>query len=218
MKAQIFFSPDTEKGSGSSEPVKRLAGRYGIPEKDVEALLYGSRAPKSKASGSDMKVKPMAEEFRPNFSVPPPRERGWSPLNVISAIVGIMGILALVIILVAVVKRHDFDHHMMGGMPPPPMMVPPNPPHQAMQDTSAAQKGLTMTDKPDDVPPPAETNEMAKETPKKKHSSASRAPSGFNTTNSMEAQEHLAELRADGNSKAKIQQRTKNGITVYKVK
>ena len=77
MKPQIIFSPDTESGS-ASEPVKRLATRYGIPEKDVEALLYGSRAPKGEALGFDINDKSMAEDFRPGYGKPP-RQSWWSP-------------------------------------------------------------------------------------------------------------------------------------------
>ena len=219
MKQQIIFSPDTEKGSGSTEPVKRLANRYGIPEKDVEALLYGSRAPKSEASGSDTKGKPMADDFRPNYPVQPPRERGWSPVNVLSAIVGILGILALTIILVNVLRRPRFDH-MSGFMMPPPRMEPQNAPHPAMMDTtSSTPKETSSNDKPDDIPPPASSNAIdSKAAPVKHHSTASHHSAGFSTTNSMEAQEHLAEMRADGNTKARIHSSSKNGVTIYNVK
>ncbi len=220
MKPQIFYSPDTEKSSGTSEPVKRLAGRYGIPEKEVEALLYGSRAPKSEASGSDTKGKPMADDFRPNYTIEQPRrERGWSPVNVLSAIVGILGIMALAIILISVLRRHDMNH-MAGRMPPPPPVSAANQPHPATIDSSSqAPKESAINDKQDDVPPPAETNEIAAK-PSAKHHSSTRphASAGFTTTNSMEAQEHLAELRADGNSKAKIHSSSKNGVTIYNVK
>ncbi len=217
MESQIIFSADTEKSSGSSEPVKRLATRYGIPEKDVEALLYGSRAPKSEASGSDRKGKPMADEYRPNFSVPSPHERGWTPLNVLSTIVGILGIMALTIILISILKRHEFNPHMAGGIPPP-MVTPQNSPPPAMPDTSAP-KETSMKEKSDDVPPPAEPNELEAKPAQKKHRSiTTHTSAGFTTTNSLEAQEHLAELRADGNSKAKIHQSSKNGMTVYNVK
>jgi hypothetical protein len=218
VKPQIFFSADAEKGSGSSEPVKRLAGRYGIPEKDVEALLYGSRAPKSEASGFDRKGKPMADEFRPNISIPPPKERGWSPINVLSAIVGILGIMALTIILIAVLKRHEFNH--MAERMQLPHMEAPNPPPPAIQDTSSASsKGTVMNEKQDDVPPPSEPNVIeAKPTQKKHHNVEAHSSQGFTTTNSIEAQERLAELRADGNSKAKIHLKSKNGMTIYSVK
>jgi hypothetical protein len=40
----------------------------------------------------------------------------------------------------------------------------------------------------------------------------------LSTTSSFSAQEKLAELKADGNNKAKIQRVTKNGVTLYQVK
>jgi hypothetical protein len=219
IQQHIFFSPDAETGSSSSEPVKRLSSRYGIPEKDVEALLYGSRAPKREASGSDTKGKLMADEFRPTYNIQPPRERGWSPVTVLSVIVGILGIMALTIILIAVLHRPHFEHfdHMGGGIPPPPQMNAPNPPHPAMIDTASSPKEAGMTEKQDEVPPPAQSNEIIKKSPKKHHASSSHS-SGFTTSNSMEAQEHLAEMRADGNTKAKIHGSSKNGVTIYNVK
>lgn len=217
MKQQILYSPDSEKSQGSSEPVKRLANRYNIPEKDVEALLYGSRAPKSEALGSDIKGKSMADEFRSNYSTPP-RQNGWSPINVLSAIVGVLGILALTIILVGVIQRNHFYHMADGMMHPPPPMIAPNPPHPVLQDTTVP-RGMGMNDKPDDIPQPATTNEITTKPAPKAHShSIRRSSNGFSTSNSVEAQEHLAEMRADGNTKAKIHGGTKNGVTIYTVK
>ncbi len=222
MKPQIVFSPDSGSGSGS-EPVKRLAERYGIPEKDVEALLYGSRAPKGEALGFDINEKSMAEDFRPGYGTPPPRQSWWSPLNVLSVIVGVLGIMALTIILISVLQRGRNNFHQFGNtMPPPPMIMPHNAPYPAQADTaSAPARNMGMNDKQDDVPSPSSRNEIeAKPTPKRHHASAARHSSGggFSTSNSIEAQERLAEMRADGNSKAKIREKTKNGVTTYNVK
>lgn len=218
MKQQIIFSPDAEHGSDSSEPVKRLAQRYNIPEKDVEALLYGSRTPKSEAWGSDTKGKPMPEEFRPVYQIPPPQQpSGWSAVNVLSAIVGVLGILALTIILIAVLKRHDFSHH-PADMPPPPPMTAPERLHAEIQDSSKKDE-TSINNKQDDIPAPATKNEMENKSASKPHYRIIRQSSpGFATTNSLEAQEHLAELRADGNSRARIRQSKRNGLTVYNVK
>jgi len=222
VKQVILLSPDTESSS-SGEPVKRLATRYGIPEKDVEALLYGSRAPKAEALGFDIKDKTMPEDFRPDYGTPSPRRSWWSPLNVLSVIVGILGIMALSIILIRVIQDGRHNYHEFGNMmPPPPMIMHPNAPHPAMPDTSLAIPRATgMNEKQDDVPPPASVNEIEKTPAPKKHRSASIRHSsggGFTTSNSIEAQERLAEMRADGNSKAKIHEKTKNGVTTYNVK
>ncbi|MEP7235248.1 MAG: hypothetical protein ABI778_08130 [Ignavibacteriota bacterium] len=212
-----LFSPDAEGGSPKSEPVKRLANRYGIPERDVEALLYGSRAPKSEPSGSDTKENTMAEDFRPNFTIEPPRQRGWSPVNVLSAIVGILGIMALAIILISVLNRHHFEHY-GGMMPPPPHAMPmPEQPHPPVSEPASIPKDSSLGQRSDEVPPPAATNEIASR-PAAKHRSSGRSSTGFTTSNSMEAQERLAEMRADGNNKAKIRGSSKNGVTIYTVK
>lgn len=223
MKTHIYYSPDAMGNSETTEPVKRLANRYNIPEKDVEALLYGSRAPKGVALGSHNKGKSMADEFRSNYNAPAPQS-GWSPVNVLSAIVGVLGILALAIILIHVLQRNKFNHTEGGMMSTPPSTTASNPPHPAIQDTTAA-KSTSVNEKPDGVPSPATTNEIdTKPAPKLKqralrHSSTfSSSSSGFSTSNNLEAQERLAEMRADGNTKARIRGRSKNGVTIYSVR
>lgn len=221
MKPHILLSPADKEGSGSNDPVKRLAARYNIPEKDVEALLYGSRAPKGEPQGSSIKETPMPEDFRPNFSAPPPRgDRGWSPVNILSLVVGILGVMALTIILIVVLRNdgrreHEMmmrEHMMHMG---PPMMRPPI---QA-PDTAVKKPGLSENTTPEEnAPPPASENEMAKAKPAAKHHSSPSHSSGYVTTNSLEAQEHLAEMRAEGNMKAKIRQSAKNGMTIYTVR
>jgi hypothetical protein len=222
MKHQILFSPDTEKGS--SEPVKRLAEKYNIPEKDVEALLYGSRAPKVSTEGSSNKDKPMPEDFRPNYAPPPTRQSGWSPLTILSLVVGILGILALTIVLVAVIghnnrQNHDFVmHNRMMGIPPP--IIPGQQQQPPMVDTTSKNEKPIINQPNEEVPPPSLRNEFERNrsTPKRSHSTVKHSSSGFITSNSLEAQERLAELRADGNSKARIRQMKKNGVTLYNVK
>jgi hypothetical protein len=220
MKPHLLLSPADKEGSGSNDPVKRLATRYNIPEKDVEALLYGSRAPKGEQEGSSIKDKPMPEDFRPNYSTPPPRgDRGWSPVNILSLVVGILGVLALTIILIAVIHndgRHEREimmrQHMMNMMPPPLMRQPPAP------DTTK-KSGISENTIPDEsTPPPASENEMAKTKPASKSHHTAHSSSGYVTTNSLEAQEHLAEMRAEGNMKARVRQSAKNGMTIYTVK
>lgn len=161
----------------------------------------------------------MADEFRSNYGAPQ-KQSGWSPVNVLSAIVGVLGIMALTIILISVIHRNNF-YHMGAGMPPPPMMTP-NPPRPAMLDSSSSaprKEGTAMTDRQDDAQKPSVTNEAGSNPDAKPHYRIIRhASPGFSTSNSVEAQERLAEMRADGNSKAKIRQKTKNGITIYSVK
>jgi hypothetical protein len=217
VKQQILFSPNTAEGSGTSETVKRLAARYNIPEKDVEALLYGSQAPKSEAFGSDIKGKIMADEFRPGYEAPPPRHSGWSPVNILSLIVGILGIMSLSIILIHVLRdqKHDYNH--IAGTPPPPTTAPNAPPAPVQDSTYPRKDSSAFSEKPDEIPPTEIQNEAAKPAPVKHHRTAIHS-SGFTTPNSMEAQEHLAELRAEGNTRAKIRQSLKNGVTVYSIR
>jgi hypothetical protein len=213
MKPHIHFSPDEPESKGSNEPVKRLSERYNIPEKDVEALLYGSRAPKLEVSGST-KEKSMPQD--PNYG-PPQKQSGWSTANILSLIVGILGIMALTIILVQVIHngRHEFPHYGMNIPPPPPIMPAPNPP-QPMPDTSKNPNPATNHQQQETAPPASQNEPESK--PAKIHRSAPHTSGGFMTSNSIEAQEHLAELRAEGNTKAKIRQMKKNGVTIYSVK
>ncbi|MDP4229589.1 MAG: hypothetical protein Q8916_04190 [Bacteroidota bacterium] len=158
----------------------------------------------------------MADEFRSNYGAPQ-KQSGWSPVNVLSLVVGILGVMALTIILIAVLRRPNF-HHMSDGMPhpPPPMMMTPNQPPQRGGMDSSRRETPSMNENQGTVPPPATMNEMERPSPKPRRHTSSRS-SAFTTSNSVEAQEHLAEMRADGNTKARIRMKTKNGVTIYSV-
>ena len=225
MKEQILLSPEGDKGSGNGETVRRLAERYGIPERDVEALLYGSRAPKSEAMGSDMKEKSMAEDFRPGYrGMSPQRDTGWSPLNVLSAILGILGIVAIIAMVMMFAmrnRREDFEGNRIPGTSTPMMATKPN--SVGIKDSACCtpkKEAAAMNTVPDDdsMQGMSEETSNPKPSPKKHKAAHHHSASGFTTPNSIEAQEHLAEMRAEGNSKARIRQSTKNGITVYSVK
>ncbi|MEI8134350.1 MAG: hypothetical protein WCH46_04620 [bacterium] len=220
MKPHLLMAADDSGSAKSDEPVQRLASRYNIPEKDVAALLYGSGAPKVATEGSSIKGNTMADDFRAGYGAPQMRDRGWTPMTVLSLVVGILGIMALAVLLVAIL-RHDgsneremmMRHHMMGMMPPP-MMRPPhgNDTAMGMRPPHSGNPAAV-----ENEPAPSAQNEVDGPAPKvtKKHSA--RSTSGFTTSNNLEAEEHLAELRSEGNTKARIHESTKNGVTIYSV-
>jgi hypothetical protein len=212
VKPQIHFSPDASDSPGSGEPVKRLSERYNIPEKDVEALLYGSRAPKGELGGSSTKDKTMPEIHNTNYGP----NRGWSPLTVISLVLGILGIMALSIILFHMLhhERHEFPPRFGGNMPPQMMPAPyPQPqPTDTVRTPSPA-----MNQAPEEPRPEVRYPYSENPAPRKTHR-PSTTSSGFSTSNSIEAQEKLAEMRADGNTKARIRSTKRNGVTIYNVR
>lgn len=85
----------------------------------------------------------------------------------------------------------------------------------AMKDTVAVPVPTAVTS-----PTPSKPN--ANRTRSRSRASASASSSSRNvalsTTSSFAAQERLAELKADGNTRARIQRVTKNGVTLYQVR
>jgi hypothetical protein len=103
------------------------------------------------------------------------------------------------------------------------------PPPTATIDTVVVADTITTKDTVA-VPLPAATEEpksapapkpAVRKTPARKAASSAASSArnvALSTTSSFAAQEKLAELKADGNTRAKIQRVTKNGVTVYQVR
>jgi hypothetical protein len=91
-----------------------------------------------------------------------------------------------------------------------------------MPKDSCCQPSAAPAEKPTTEEAPAEEPKTEKPAAKKsttrKPKAAASSSSAFRTSNSMEAEEKLAEMRADGRSNAKIKTIKKNGVTLYEVK
>ncbi|HET9135811.1 MAG TPA: hypothetical protein VFO76_04175 [Candidatus Kapabacteria bacterium] len=199
---RIQYAPDER--SGSNDASKRLAERFGIPEEEVKKLI----TPKPNEPAPLPKIEPIMKQNRDTRS-------GWNAISTLGALLGIVGILSLIVVIMMLMNHHH-ERMIVEHIPPPPVLPTPAP---APAPPAAAPM-------PDSCCTPAQaqaTEEPKPETqaaPKHKVSrrSGTSKTSAYKTSNSMEAEERLAELRAEGNSKAKITTTKKNGVLMFEVK
>jgi cytoskeletal protein RodZ len=200
---RIQYAPDER--SGSNDASKRLAERFGIPEEEVKKLL----TPKSNEPAPLPKIEPIImNQNRDTRS-------GWNAISTLGALLGIVGILSLIVVIMMMMNHHH-ERMMVEHIPPPPSAVLPTPapapPAAAtMPDSCCTPSSAQTTEE-------SKTEEPKPQTPAKPKRKVSRQSSAYKTSNSMEAEERLAELRAEGNSKAKITTTKKNGVLMFEVK
>lgn len=213
---RVLFDADERSGGAS----KRLSERYGIPQDEVKKLLYGANAPTPTASdvlSNDSGGTPMPITEKNNR---------WNPVSILGALLGVIGVLSLIVAIIVLQRNgpelpwefhHTMPHDMVQSMPPEAVMPAPEAPKT--MDSCCMKPNETSTSQSNTEAPVNDEAEAPKPVTKKTHHSMHhQTPKGFATSNSMEAEEHLAELRAEGNSKAQIRSSTKNGVTTYSVR
>jgi hypothetical protein len=194
-----------DERSGSAG--KRLSDRFGIPEREVNDLLYGRQQ-----QAADTNPLPKGELRMPT---PTPDSHRWGPASVLGALLGIAGILSLVTLMMVIFHHHrEMDRADRVYMPPPVMQPPP----EALPQPSPGSPAIVPSPNPQASEPSSPSVDQGKDvqtTPKKKVHHQSK---GYSTTSNMDAEEHLAELRADGNKHAQIRSSKKNGVITYDVR
>lgn len=185
-------------------PVERVSSRYGIPKGEIEAFIEGKPLDKSEPHPLTMGVlmdKQQTDVYMHD------EKQSWSPIAVLGAILGVIGILSLIVLLVFIMrtpKKPELATVRQEIATPAPIAEPTKPIVPPV-DTIVPVPVEPLVQPSPDKPTVA---------PKKKQVSSR---SYLTTTNSLEAEEKLAELRAEGNRKAKINISSKNGVTTYKV-
>ncbi len=206
------FLNSTDSNTPQGDASKRLSDRFGIPEHEVKKLLYGEQ----------VRPNPTVSQGVPTM-IPATRDRSsWNTISILGALLGVVGILSLVVLMIFLMRHNRPGAGPFGGEfgmnQPPPIMrseVPHEPmPPAAMPDSCCKKENPPTT--ADTPPEPEAQTQQAK--PQHKAIHKSKPSKGFVTSNSMEAEERLAELKADGNSKAKISSRKKDGVLMYEVK
>lgn len=187
-------------------PVERVSNRYGIPKQEVEALIAGkplvNREPHPLTMGTLMNKKQEIDTTMHNQKQP------WSPIAVLGAILGVISILSLIVLLVFIMrspKRSD-QFPVSIGVSASDSVSPVN--------TPLSDENVTTPIAPVET---QKNDEKTATTKPKPHKKQTQPRTYLTTTNSLEAEEKLAELRAEGNRKAKINISSKNGVTTYKV-
>ncbi|MBS1902338.1 MAG: hypothetical protein JSS75_01380 [Bacteroidetes bacterium] len=206
-----------ERSGGAS---KRLSERYGIPESEVQNLLYGTQS----ASAPNIPLPSVKGE--PAMPTAVERNSRWNPVSILGALLGVVGVLSLVVVIMMLQRDRmpELPATTMHHLQMPPEMPPQAPPPAPESGMAAAAPKIDSCCMPSSPKTTEETsaNEPSSEkpstTPKKRRTVSHPRSTGYSTTNSMEAEEHLAELRAEGNAKAKISSSTKNGVTTYTVR
>ncbi|HYM20780.1 MAG TPA: hypothetical protein VEW28_07245 [Candidatus Kapabacteria bacterium] len=215
---------DEKSGSAS----KRLSERFGIPEQEVNDLLYG-------------RVKDAASQSLPKgelrMPMPERESNRWNPLSIVAALLGVVGILSLITLMMVVWHHHRSEMQFSNRDGSSELMQNSSPQSGVTQPDQSSMENIPNRNSPGPVIPmdsssmnPDSTNSASVNSPSANNgnssSEANSAPKktvhhvvrGYHTTSDMDAEEHLAELRADGNTHAKIRSFKKGGVTTYVVR
>lgn len=186
----------TEEGHQRSETAQKISERYGVPKEEVDAIITNRPiqpgAPHPMTMGSLMKD----SHTSTGSYMTQPHSR-WSPAAIVGIVLGILGILAIATLLVYILREPRKVEVVM--QEPPAEVIPPEP------DTVFIEPIAEPAPEPAPAPKPAVRRRTAP------------APV-LSTSNSLEAEERLAELKAAGNSKARITRVTRGGTTIYQVR
>lgn len=194
-----------------SETALRISERYGVPPEEVDAVI--TDRPLDPAEPHPMTIGALLKDTyqRKASDMAQPQSR-WTPASIVGITLGILGILAIATLLVFLLQWNK---------------EPRKEKHAKHKDTTAMLEEVTAAPpRLDSLTPPQEplatTNEQVSEpasSPKPATRSRRSAPSPvLSTSNSLEAEERLAELRAAGNAKARITRVSKGGTTIYQVR
>lgn len=184
------------------ETIARIAERYGIPPEEVKAVITD----RSVVSGNPhpMTLGTLMSDNEQTKGSSMAQSSRWTPASVLLALLGILGTLAL-IALVIFLLRLDLGPRtekevvtIRDTVALPPPVLPDRP-----ADTTAVLSEA--------LPPPEPVQR-----PVVRRRRAARPV--LTTSNSIEAEERLAELRAEGNAKAKIRRVARGGTTIYEVR
>lgn len=198
----------SEEDNGPKSPVGRISEKYGIPPEDVEALLGGKPVSASEPHPLTMGALMKGNLNKAKNAMNENERNSWSPVAVLGAILGIAGILSLIVLLVFITRWGHHGQQKIALRDTVVMQVPPPPMPPPQIDTAMTASPRQM--EPQTLP------EAEKKPVAASHKNVHKPY--LSTSSSIEAEERLAELRAEGNRKAKIVRRTHGGITFFDVK
>jgi outer membrane biosynthesis protein TonB len=199
---------DREDLSNDPPPLERLSARYGVPKETFDALLRGSELDLKNAHPLTMAALEQTAGHQSNNRMNN-RQTTWSPVAVLGVILGVVGILSLAV-LFAFIMRMNQPQPPVIPVQEAPTAAAPMPVPAPIPDTLTAehQPEEIIPVEPKEMPPPTAAKPKSKPKPK----------IYLHTSDGLEAQEKLAELRSEGNKKAKIITSEKNGVTFYTVR
>ena len=188
-------------------PVERVSNRYGIPKSEVEALIAGK--PLGKTVPHPLTMGALMDKQQTDLHMHDEKQ-SWSPIAVLGAILGVIGILSLIVLLVFIMRTPKKSEPILAKQE----IATPAPATEPVEAKPVFLPIDTVAPVPVEPLSSEPVSDKPKATPKRKQVSSR---SYLTTTNSLEAEEKLPELRAEGNRKAKINISSRNGVTTYKV-
>jgi hypothetical protein len=189
-----------EESHTSSETAVAISERYGVPPQEVDAIIMDRPVqhgtPHPMTLGALMNDTDKSKGSRMTQS-----QSRWNPAAVVGTVLGILGTLAIVTLLIFIL-RWDKE-------PSKAEVV-------TVKDTvfvavpSSLDTLPTIQDSDVEPAPLTTTKPIARR--------RTGAAPVLSTSNSLEAEERLAELKAAGNSKARIVRVNRRGTTLYQVR
>lgn len=212
--AKALYRPDGAEAGNSGSVANRISERYGIPPEEVEALLVGKK-PIPSGEPHPMTMGAVMKKEQPRELMTSQNNK-WHPIVMLGMVLGILGILALGAATILIIKwdGHIATPEIAAKQEMSTPSLPPRAEPAQLPDTTAnfvVQDSMTL-DQLEALQ--NEQQKVAKKTPKRRAVTSRH----YTTSNSIEAQERLAELRAEGNKRARIQRTQKGGVTMYQVR
>lgn len=183
----------------ASETALRISERYGVPPEEVDAIIADRQIRRGQPHPMTMGALMNEHDTFTGAHMAQSQSR-WSPADVVGIVLGILGILAIATLFIFLLSWNKQPH----------------PTETIIRDTvrvvEAAPPVDTMASEPivDEAPAMAPPRTVARRR---------TAPAPLlSTSNSLEAEERLAELKAAGNTKARITRVNRGGTTIYQVR
>jgi hypothetical protein len=197
----MSVADQTEEPHMASETALKISERYGVPPAEVDAIIMDRPVqpgtPHPMTMGALMKDTDKSKGSR----MAQPQSR-WNPATVVGTVLGILGILAIVTLLIFIL-RWDKE-------PKKAEVV-------AVKDTVFVAVASSLDTLPTIQDSDIEPAPMPTTKPIVRRRRTAAAPL-LSTSNSLEAEERLAELKAGGNTKARIVRVNRRGTTLYQVR
>lgn len=190
------------------EAIARISERYGVPLEEAEAVV--TDRPLAPGEPHPMTIGTLMKEEQSKGITMNQTQKRWTPLSVAGTLLGILGILATLTLLVFLLWGRNEPRKEKEIL--------------ELKDTTATTGEITAaTPRLDSLPVGDTTAIMAAPLPLPAPRPAARPRrhiprAVLSTSNSIEAEERLAELRAGGNTKAKIRRVERGGTTIYEVR
>ncbi len=205
------LSSQSERAAGMSDHARRLADRFGMTRADIEHLLTDTHAEYATDTRQAPALPPVA----------PVASSGSYPKPLSGGVLAVIFAILLIGLGIALSLKQGYFEQRRDRSVAPDNRSHAKPADSAKitQDQEAEQSAAPIpptTVPPGELPPEAQVKIPS---PRKTthHTRAASPRPLLQTSSEYEAEEHLADLRADGNTNARIRSTRKHGTVSYQV-